>query len=432
MKTHLLFIFFAALLLSGCQQKFDQPPLRELQEGSELFVSTIRNRVPRDGQYFRFADGDSCLYCTVIADEASGNLYRQVFARDDAGNSIRLDLVGFGSITLGDRLRVRLERLYAVNANNMIYIDSVDIAKNTVKKSSGHSVQATTIPLTDLLSGSRGTRYHELQSQLIRIPDVEFVPNSSPSTFAFAVSGNSADQNIRNCSGNQITVRTSGFANFAGKMLPAGNGTITAILTQFGDRLQLIIPDYNNVNMNGPLCSVTHPSVTPSVVYLKKDFNDLNLTSGGWTSYTITNGSVNWSVGTFSNTSTPFAKISGYVQGGNRDSECWLISPPMDLSKSTKPYVMFQTAAKFPGNALEILLSSDYVSGLPSTGVWNSPENPYTLSPAPNTGGFVWTPSGKIDLSTWKSPTVRVAFRYSSTAAGATTYELDDILIQED
>lgn len=430
MKTYPHFVF--CVLFFGCQREFDQPPLPLLQEGAEMFVNTIRNRIPDDGNYFYFSESDSCLYCTVTADETSGNFYRQVFARDDAGTSIRLNLVGFGSILVGDRLRVRLQRLYAINANNMIYIDSVDISKNTVKLSSGNSVEGTTLRLSDLVKNPPTNRYHERQSQLVNIPDVEFIPNKNPASFAFPVSGNSADQTIRDCSGNQLTVRTSGYANFAAKPLPVGNGTITAIVTQFNDRLQLVVRNYKDVNMSGPLCSVTNPTTAPSVVYLKKDFNDLSLTTGGWTTHTVTNNYVNWSISSFSTTPTAFAKISGYVQGSNRDAECWLISPPIDLSRSTRPYLAFQTAAKFPGKVLEVLVSVDYVSGLPSTGTWKSLEGSYALSPAASTGGYVWTPSGKTDLSVWKSAAVRIAFRYTSTLSGATTYELDDIVVQED
>lgn len=432
MKHSLFCLIIFCFLFAGCKKEYDLPPLSELPDGEVIFVHTIKSRVPAPGKNHRFASGDSCLYCTVLADESNGNLYREIFARDDAGDAIRLRLVNSGAIFTGDRLRIKLTGLYAVNANAMVYIDSIDIVKNTVKISSGNKTQPLEITLSALLSGTVSEQSHRLQSQLIRITGVEFIPNNLLPTFADAISGSAADQALKDCADNRLLVRTSGFANFAGKHLPSGNGSLTGILTQYNDRLQLIIRNYTELDMTGAPCSVTSPSTAPSVIYLKKDFNDNSLTSGGWTTFTVTNSSINWSIASFSTTPSPFAKISGFMNGANRDSETWYISPALSFSTAGKPYLSFQTAAKYPGNLLEVLVSANYSGGGPASGTWQSLAGSYSLSPAPATGGYVWTSSGKVDLSGYTPGTLRIAFKYSSTPAGATTYELDNVVVQED
>jgi hypothetical protein len=301
-----------------------------------------------------------------------------------------------------------------------------------VKISSGNAVAAKPINLSDLLIQSPIGKPSALQSQLIQINDVEFLPNLSYTTFADAISKTSVEHTLKNCQSLQLTVRSSGYANFAAKLLPTGSGHITGILSQYNDRLQLTIRNYNDVNMTLPLCSITTPSTNPSAQYLTKDFNDNSITSGGWTSYTVTNTQVNWAVSNFSTTPTPFAKISGFVGGGNTLSENWLISPAIDLSTASSPYLAFSTAAKYPGNLLEVLVSTDYTTGIPSSATWTNLAGSYTLSPAPQTGGYVWTASGKVDLSTYKTTATRIAFKYSSSPQGSTTYELDDIVVQQD
>ena len=44
---------------------------------------------------------------------------------------------------------------------------------------------------------------------------------------------------------------------------------------------------------------------------------------------------------------------------------------------------------------------------------------------------YLWTNSGNVSLTAYKSSTTRFAFKYKSTTSGATSYQLDDIVIRE-
>lgn len=428
---HLLFVFVFFGLITGCNKKFDMPPLQEVREGKEIFIANLKSRVSAPGSHYKIMASDSSLVCTVIADESSGNIFRQVFVRDDAGDALQLNLTASGGLYSGDRLRISLNGLYIINSSNMVYIDSVDILKNVVKISSGNIVNTNDVNLSSLYQQTKTGKPSPFQSQLIRIAEVEFIPNYTQPDFADAIAKSTVDQTLKDCNNLQLSVRTSGYANFAAKPLPSGNGYITGILTQYNDRLQLTIRNYDEVNMTGVLCSISNPTSNPSRLYLKKDFNDNSLSNGGWSSQTVINNLVQWSISSFSNTPTPFLKISGFINNNNTTSESWLISPATDLSGSSEPYLSFQTAAKYPGNLLEVLTSNDYVSGAPQSATWTSLAGSYSLSPAPSTGGYVWTSSGKVSLSGFKTSAVRIAFKYTSTSSASTTYELDDIVIQE-
>ena len=72
--------------------------------------------------------------------------------------------------------------------------------------------------------------------------------------------------------------------------------------------------------------------------YLSKDFNDLSLTSGGWTTQIIID-TTNWFVDSFGG--DDFAKCTNY-NSGNVPANTWLISPGVDLSSSTQPILNFQ------------------------------------------------------------------------------------------
>ena len=77
--------------------------------------------------------------------------------------------------------------------------------------------------------------------------------------------------------------------------------------------------------------------------YLNKDFNDLSLTSGGWTTQIIT-GTTDWFVSSFSG--DDFAKISNYNNNQNSSANTWLISNSVDLSSASTPFLSFETIMK--------------------------------------------------------------------------------------
>ena len=73
-------------------------------------------------------------------------------------------------------------------------------------------------------------------------------------------------------------------------------------------------------------------------IYLSKDFNDLSLSSGGWTTQVVVD-TTNWYASDYNG--DQFAKISNYTNG-NVPSEAWLISPSVDLTNS-EASIVFRT-----------------------------------------------------------------------------------------
>ncbi len=423
-KTVILAIAFLSglILFNACKKKYDTPPLKTPNDGAKLYVSQIKARATAVGSY-HFAQGDTNLYCTIIADETSGNIYKQVFAQDDNGGAIQLNLVATGGLYVGDKVRINLNRLYAINANSMVYIDSVDVGKNVVKLSSGNAVTPKVVTLAAILAGTSPTNTNSLQSQLVQIDNAEFFPSSQNVPFADAISKSSVNLYIKTCASptSSLTVRSSGYANFASKNTPTGNGSIIAVVTQYNSTMQLTIRNYNEVSMNGPVCGTTS---TTTGTYLSKDFQDNSLVTGNWDTVIVI-GTLKWTTSTFSGST--YAKVSGY-SGGNKNTEIWLISPPVDLSSATNPNLYFKTAAAtFAGNPLEVVVSTNYTSGLPSTASWVN----LSATLSPTTTSYVWTPSGTVSLSGYKTPNTRIAFKYTSTTSAAATYEVDDIVIKE-
>ncbi|MCE3226870.1 MAG: hypothetical protein K0S32_1421 [Bacteroidetes bacterium] len=417
-KLFLSLICLAVLVTANsCKKKPDEPSVKKLSDGTIYTVSQLRSIASCTNNCTkRFTAGSKAyLIGIVLADEVSGNFYKEVYVRDRTGQgAIRLDFISSKSgFFIGDSVRMMLDG-YDVNLNSgMLEIDSIDYEKAMVKFGSGANPQPIQLDLTQITPSNPYTNY---LCDLVTINNVSFLPADTAKMWSDAVGQMSLNRIIQNCTGNQVTVRTSNYASFASLKTPKGFGSIMGIATAYGSTNQLVIRRTSEVNMNGTGC----------VVYHKKDWNDNSLTSGGWTQASVTNPSVMWTASTFG--TDEFAKISGYISG-NTNSENWLISPALNLSSAVSPILNFRTAAKFTGNTLEVYVSTNYSSGAPSSATWTQLTG-FALSPN-NPGTYAWTPSGNVSLNAFKTSNVRIAFKYSSTTSASTTYEVDDVIVME-
>ena len=163
--------------------------------------------------------------------------------------------------------------------------------------------------------------------------------------------------------------------------------------------------------------------------YLDKDFNDLSLTSGGWTTQIIID-TTNWFVDSFGG--DDFVKVTNYSNSQNVPSNTWLISPAVDLSSATQPMLSFETIMKWPGSALVMHISSDYdgTSNPTQQGTWTDITALATWD-VDNTTWGSWTPSGDVDLTSYISSTTYIAYEYLGSANSGSTWEIDNIKITE-
>jgi hypothetical protein len=304
---------------------------------------------------------------------------------------------------------------YDVNIDattSILTIDSVNFEKNLVKFDSGADPKPIAITLA-------APNYSIYYGNLITVSDVYFTAGSANKPWADPIKQLSLNDTIQDCSGTKLIVRTSNYALFALEKTPAGYGSITGIATSYNNAPQMAIRTPKEVYMNNPI---------PCVNYIKKDFNDGLISSGGWLPTVVINPAIVWTVGTFGG--VKYANISGFLSG-NQNSENWLISPSMNFSSAINPILNFKTAAKYSGNPLQVLISNNYTSGNPNLSTW-TPLSGYTLGAI--SPGYVWTNSGTVSLNSFIGAgysNTRIAFKYTSTTSAATNWEVDDIIVRE-
>lgn len=253
-------------------------------------------------------------------------------------------------------------------------------------------------------------------NKLIEFDNVQFTDASLNQNYydtdVFTIGGGTNHQ-ITDEFGNTITVRVSEFATFAGDQIPSGNGKIRGVLTKFGSTWQFMIRTLNDIQLNNP-----------RIVPLFEESFDTNFSN--WTNYSVS-GAQQWYLATYGNPA-PSAAISGYSGGANNANEDWLISPAIDLSTVSTATLTFETASRYSGNLLEVKISTNYAgSGNPNLATWSD----LSATLDTNTGSFIWTNSGPINLSSYTGSNIYLAFKYTSTASASRTWEVDNIKIEE-
>jgi len=143
-----------------------------------------------------------------------------------------------------------------------------------------------------------------------------------------------------------------------------------------------------------------------------------------WTKFSVTGNQV-WVLDTQYGNPGKCAKMTGFEFSTSNVNDDWLISPEIDLSSVENAQLTFETASKFSGNPLEVKISSDYNGGDPNTATWTDLSAILDI----DTGFYIWTNSGNIDISSFTGGNVHLAFRYTSTSSASVTWEVDNITI---
>lgn len=154
---------------------------------------------------------------------------------------------------------------------------------------------------------------------------------------------------------------------------------------------------------------------------------EIPISFASWANYNTTN-SRTWNCKLFSN--NRYAEFSSFFSASGTTDNAWLISGPLDFTKTSNETLVFSTKTRFSNGAqLKIFVSTNYdgtQSGL-ATATWTQVN---ALMP---TVDDVFTSSGALNLSVFEGTNVRIAFKYegSKLTNKTTTFQLDDIKLYE-
>lgn len=122
-------------------------------------------------------------------------------------------------------------------------------------------------------------------------------------------------------------------------------------------------------------------------------------------------------------------KASAFANSKRIETDSWLISPAIDLSKLTKATLTFTQVANYfnsVNSEIFIKISTNYNSGKPSAATWE------TLTADKTPTGKNWEKvETTIDLSKYAGKkNIRIAFQYTSSTTSAGTWQIQNIVVK--
>ncbi|MEZ4910308.1 MAG: DUF5689 domain-containing protein [Saprospiraceae bacterium] len=251
---------FILLNFSSCLERdFDSPPsnLVEVNEDQIITIDKLFESL-QAGQVNTISD-DFYINGVVVADDRSGNFYKTLIIEDlrgELGISVSIDENELHALyPVGQEVYIALSGLGIGYYNNLPTLgikDGTNVARIPpalvksilLRGKSGLEVLPRTVNVGDLSSDHLNT--------LIELDGFQFENPST--TYADQVNQTTVNQTIKNCTGSSLILRNSGFADFAGFPVQAGNGKITAVYSVYRSDAQLFIRDTTDLKFYGDRC----------------------------------------------------------------------------------------------------------------------------------------------------------------------------------
>jgi len=425
MKNIILILTVISLQFS-CNKKYDNPPANEVPVGEIISIGDLKDMFTGS---VTVIDSNYSIVGNITTEETNGAFYKEIYMEDLSG-AIKIQLKASGGLYIGDSIRINVKDVTMSEYGDLIQLDNIDVDLQVVKIATEKFVEPFESSINQL-------SINEDQSRLVKLNDVEFTEMGM--TYADAINLTTGSRILSDCNGNTISVRTSGYANFADDTLPSGKGSVIGIFTIYNSEKQFVIRDINEVKLDSARCNGSSGGGGTGD-FLYKDFEDGSMTSGGWKNFwTGANPNIGeWELFSTFGVNGPVAKASNYNSSDSTNYACesWLVSPYFDLSSAVSPYLVFDNCTNYSGPNLELYISNDYdgVSNPSQQGTWIDLTNYVPNWDEPTTTGpknWDLDTSGKTDLTQFIATSVALAFKYTGTNSGGATWEIDNIIVTE-
>lgn len=276
-------------------------------------------------------DSDYVLKGTVIGNDKSGNIYKQLYIRDKQGNGINIGVDQnsvYNFYQVGQEVFIELHNLAMVKYGGELQIGMLGTNANRIEWNkfrevahrngfpNAENAQPVVKKITELGDADVNT--------LIRIDNIYFV-NGGTAQFAPGTATN--EEQIKDGDGNTLITRNSNYSDFAKETLPEGGGSIVGILGRYNGSWQLFIRDINDlIDFGGQIPGGTDPEPGGDTFFTETFGEKFTQPSGGWPAPGEFTGYDNGSPVTFSATydgTTPRVSIRNTTA---LDNHVWFAS----------------------------------------------------------------------------------------------------------
>jgi len=409
----ILVIVGLTTLTISCEKDKTDPP------GTPVTVGNVYNIRELKALSLPYVfDTAASLYVTIVMDESTGNIYKELYVQDSTGG-MRLTFKDPTGLKTGDSILIRLEGKRIRDSLGTFEIVNLDARSDIVFLASGRYIEPQEATLTQINSGM-------FNFQLVKVIDVQFDAGDTAATWADKLTATTTNRTMEDCRKNTIIVRTSGYATFAGEKLPRGKGSLVAVVGIFRSDKQLWTRSMKEVKMNDLRCEESGGDIE---TILSETFAE---GQGDFTIYSVL-GTQEW----YHYTGYNCMAMSGFQSGSNHENEDWLISPYLDLSNMTEAELSFShTISKGGSNVVPqdymethqtVWISSDYTNANPSNAHWTQLD--YEGFPSGTNWNYV-PAFVAVPAEFLGKPNVRIAFKYTCDNDDSATWQLRNVLVQ--
>jgi DNA/RNA endonuclease YhcR with UshA esterase domain len=262
-----IFSLFALpiFLLSGCMKDtFDAPANpKDPAITANYTIFDLKQDFKASGQTIWSIKDDKVIEAIVSANDQGGNFYKEIVIQDKDNRAAIGLLINrsnlYNDFPVGRKVFIKLKGMAMANQNNLVvlggFIDTTTVPgakslgecpttaidKTILKGTINNEVKVDEITISQLSES-----YHY---KLVRFKDVEFACSNITLTYADAVNLRDANRTLEDKNGNDVIVRTSGYANFAASKVASGKGTLTGVFTVYRSDFQLKLRDINDVKL---------------------------------------------------------------------------------------------------------------------------------------------------------------------------------------
>jgi hypothetical protein len=266
MNKFIIALASSLFFLSGCMKDTIDPPANPKDPNitANYTIYDLKQDFKASGQTIWTIEQDKVIEAIVSANDIGGNFYKEIVIQDKDNRAAIGVLINRSSLyndfPVGRKVFLKVKGMAMANQNNLIvlggYIDTITIPgakslaelpataidKTLLKGSIGHEVKVDQIAFNQLSES-----YHY---KLVRFKDVEFKCDDTKVTYADNINLRDANRTLLDGNGDDVIVRTSGYASFSGTKVAAGKGELTGIFTVYRSDFQLKLRDLNDVKMN--------------------------------------------------------------------------------------------------------------------------------------------------------------------------------------
>ncbi len=322
--TKISSVALAMMILLGVnsciQDDFDTPPIPVIPVGDVLNVSDLIANATQTP--YKFTE-DQSVYGIISMGEKNGNLYKEVYMQD-ATAGIKLSLLSSSGLAAGDSVRIYLKGARLWEDHKQVVLDSVHVTDNVIRFSAGNTLEPVSVSIADITTGA-------YKGMLVKVENVQFISSEIGETWADAATQSTTNRMLEDCNGGTLTVRTSGYANFAAQLLPTGEGSLVAVASVYGtssyETHQLYVRSMEEVLMDGERCGSGDVDVVDEKFDNAVNYEDFS--AEGWTNIKV-QGDRAWQGKEYN--ADKYVQASGY-NSGLVAMETWLITPSVsDIS----------------------------------------------------------------------------------------------------